>query len=78
MAGMDSTFSGPGTNMSIAAVGKIINYGHADRGNPLGDKVDNTNGTNTLIEDGFNGMISQSAKIGGTIQYNPNSLYPNS
>jgi hypothetical protein len=78
MAGMDSTFSAAGSNMSIGVVGKEINYGHADRGNPLGDRVDNTNGQNTLIENGFNGMYQQSAKVSGSIQYNPNSFYPNS
>lgn len=78
MAGIDSTFSAAGSNMSIGVVGKVINFGHADRGNIFGDKVDNTAGENNLIGNGFNGMYQQSSKIGDTIQYNPNSLYPNS
>ena len=78
MAGTDSTFSAAGSNQSISVVGAVINVFQVNRGNPNGDVVDNNAGKNTLIEDGFNGTYGQSAKIGGSIQYNPNSFYPNS
>ncbi len=78
MAGTDSTFSAAGSEMSNTAVGKIPNLYQVNRGNPLGDRVDNSNGKNTLIEDGFNGMYSQSAKFNASVQYNPNSFYPHS
>jgi hypothetical protein len=74
MAGTDSTFSAAGSNQSISVVGAVVNVFQVNRGNPNGDVVDNS----TLIEDGFNGTYGQSAKIGGSIQYNPNSFYPNS
>jgi hypothetical protein len=59
MAGTDSTFSAAGSEMSNTGVGKIINYGQADRGNPNGDQVDNSAGKNKVMEDGFNGMYGQ-------------------
>lgn len=75
MAGMDSTFSAAGSEQSISVVGKVVNVFQVDRGNPLGDKVDNSEGDNKVT---LNGMYSQSARVGGSIQYNPNSFYPNS
>lgn len=75
MAGMDSTFSAAGSEQSISVVGKVVNVFQVDRGNPLGDKVDNSAGQ---VGHSLNGMHSQSTKVGGSIQYNPNSFYPNS
>lgn len=78
MAGTDSTFSAAGSEQSISVVGKVVNVFQANDGNINGDVVNNNEGKNKLIEDGFNGTFNQSAKLAASIQYNPNSFYPNS
>jgi len=79
MAGMDSTFSAAGSQQSNTGVGHIITNDsqNAGMGNPLGDKVDNSAGKNTLMENGFQGTFGKSTK-NEYIQYNPNSFYPKS
>lgn len=79
MAGTDSTFSAPNSAMtSNGSVGGVVNYTQANDGNINGDKVDRTEGKNTLIEDGYNGMFKQSTVLTSSIQYNSSSLYPKS
>jgi hypothetical protein len=79
MAGTDSCFSAPNSAiMSNGSVGHVVNFGQANDGNINGDKVDRTEGKNTLIEDGYNGMFKQSTVLTSSIQYNSSSLYPKS
>ena len=80
MAGTDSTFSAAGSEQSVGSVGKVINtdFGNAGAGNPLGDRVDRTEGKNKVMEDGYEGTFQKSTKLTSSVQYNPNSFYPHS
>ena len=50
MAGTDSTFSASGSQQSNTSVGNVINKDcqNAGMGNPNGDRVDRTEGKNTV------------------------------
>lgn len=48
MAGTDSSFSVAGQGLSVGNTGATPNRDHANRGNPAGDQVDKTEGSNPI------------------------------